>query len=390
MEPSTRRSLAERILGTRVVFRRPIYIFWLSAIAIVLFAATFGLNRVYAQRQQQLSVSWFREGQTALAAGKPELAIGDLRTALAYSHDNQEYLFALAQALAAANRVPEARSYLLSLLEDEPGNGPVNLELAHLAVKTHDNGHAMRYFNGAIYGAWEENPEAQRQQVRKELIDFLISQRLKTQARGELLTLSAEMPKDSGSELWVANAFAKLGDDASALDFYSASLKRNRHDADALLGAGEAAFHLGRYREALAYFKRANSAHPDAESAQMLELTSLILDWNPFESSLSQDERRHRLVLAMDVADRRLQQCAQSQHVDLSVPGTNPMQLYRVQWLQLDREIAHARSHSSLVELLNPVASLIMGIEQQPGCGAPAQTDQAMLHIYARPEELQP
>jgi tetratricopeptide (TPR) repeat protein len=345
---------------------------------------------VYAQREQQLSVSWFREGQTALAASKPELAIADLRTALVYSHDNQEYLFALAQALAAANRVPEARSYLLSLLEDEPGSGPVNLELAHLAVKTHDAGHTMRYFNGAIYGAWEKNPEAQRQQVRKELIDFLISQGLNTQARGELLTLSAEMPKDSGSELWVANAFAKLGDDSSALDFYRASLKRNRHDPGALLGAGQAAFHLGRYRDALAYFKHANSVHPDAESAQMLALTSLILDLNPFESSLSQDERRHRLVLAMDVADRRLQQCAQWQHVDLSLPGANVLQVERAQWLQLDREIAHARSHSSLVELLNPVASLILGIERQPNCGVPAQADEAMLHIYSRAEDLQP
>lgn len=390
MEAPLRRSLADRILGKRVIFRRPIYIFWLSAITIVLFAATFGLNRVYAQRQQQLSVFWFREGQTALAAGKPKLAIGDLRTALVYSHDNQEYLFALAQALAAANRVPEARSYLLSLLEDEPGSGPVNLELAHLAVKVHDTGHAMRYFNGAIYGAWEANPEAQRQQVRKELIDFLISQQRKTQARGELLTLSAEMPKDSDSELWVANAFAKLGDETSALDFYTASLRRNRRDPDALLGGGHAAFHLGRYRDALAYFRRADSARPSPESGQMLELTSLILELNPFESSLSHDERRHRLVLAMDVADRRLQQCAQLQHVDVSVPGTNALQIERAQWLQLDRQIGHARSNSSLVELLNPVASLIMGIEQQPGCGVAAQNDQAMLHIYSHPEDLQP
>jgi tetratricopeptide (TPR) repeat protein len=390
METPLRRSLADRILGKRVLFRRPIYIFWLSAITIVLFAATFGLNRVYAQRQQQLSVSWFRQGQTALAAGQPKVAIGDLRTALVYSHDNQEYLFALAQALAAANRIPEARAYLLSLLEIEPGSGRVNLELAHLAVKTKDNVHAMRYFNGAIYGAWEANPEEQRQQVRKELINFLISQQLETQARGELLTLSAEMPKDSESELWVANAFSKLGDEASALDFYSASLKENRHDADAQLGAGQAAFHLGRYREALAYFKRANAARPNRDSAQMLELTSLILDMNPFASSLPHDERRHRLVLAMDVADRRLQQCAQLQHVDLTVPGSNPLQLERAQWLQLDRQIAHARSNSSLVELLNPVASLIMGIEQQANCGAAALNDQAMLRIYSRPEELQP
>jgi tetratricopeptide (TPR) repeat protein len=248
----------------------------------------------------------------------------------------------------------------------------------------------MGYYNGAIYGAWDQDPSERRQQVRKELIDFLTNRGLKTQARGELLTLSAEMPRDPASDLWVARAFSRLGDDRSALDFYIASLRQNRRDAEALAGAAQAAFHLGRYRDALAYFNRAQAVHPDPATAAMSALTSLILDLNPMESALSDAERRHRLVLSMDIADRRLQQCAQAQHIVLDASGTNPLQLARSQWLQLDREVAHARSDSDLVQLLQPIANLIVSIEQQNNCGSPGQTDEAMSHIYGNAEELQP
>jgi tetratricopeptide (TPR) repeat protein len=363
---------------------------WLSLGAAALFTLTFAVNRLYAERQQQLSVYWFQNGEKALGSGNPKEAINDLRTALLYSHENRQYLFALAQALEAGDRLDEARSYLLSLLDYEPGSGEVNLELARLSQRDEDVRHAMGYYNGAIYGAWDQDPSERRQQVRKELIDFLTNRGLKTQARGELLTLSAEMPRDPASDLWVARAFARLGDDRSALDFYIATLRQNRKDADALAGAAQAAFHLGRYRDALAYFNRAQAVHPDPATAAMSALTSLILDLNPMESALSDAERRHRLVLSMDIADRRLQQCAQAQHIVLDASGTNPLQLARSQWLQLDREVAHARSDSDLVQLLQPIANLIVSIEQQNNCGSQGQTDEAMSHIYGNAEELQP
>jgi tetratricopeptide (TPR) repeat protein len=198
------------------------------------------------------------------------------------------------------------------------------------------------------------------------------------------------MPKDAASQLWIAGAFTRLGDDRSALDFYISGLRQNRRDPDALIGAGQAAFRLGRYRDALAYFKRAVSSRLDPATSGQLALTSLILDLNPMESALSDAERRHRLVLSMDIADRRLQQCAQAQHIVIDAPGTNPLQLARSQWLQLDRQVAHARSDADLVQLLQPIANLILSVEQQNNCGPPAQTDQAMLHIYSNAEELQP
>jgi len=389
METSPKHSWATRAFARTRIFRRPIYIFWISLLAVCFFAFTFGVSRLYAKKQHELSVYWFQRGENALAEGNPREAISDLRTALLYSHDDPRYLFTLAQALEADNRIAEARSYFLNLLEDEPGNGSVNLELARLAARQNDVNHALRYFNGAVYGAWDSDPILKRQQVRQELIHFLLSKDLKTQARGELLTFTAEMPKNETSELWVAQAFSRLSDDRSALDFYKAALRANLHDRDSLEGAGDAAFHLGRYSEALDYYKRAAADGSEAALAQKIQLASLVLDLNPFESRIPSAERRHRLILAMDIADHRLRQCAQLRKITLDAPGSDPLQVARSQWLQLDSQI-RGNNHSHLVELLTPVTNLILNIEQQSGCGPAVDTDQAALRVYQNAAELQP
>lgn len=391
METPSQHTFAGRFLAKSKVriFRRPIFIFWLSLLTVAFFAFTFGINRLYAEREQQLSIYWFQQGQTALSQGKPEDAISDLRTALLYSHDNKDYRFVLAQALAAANRIPEAQSYFLSLLEDEPGSGPINLELARLSARSDGVNRALRYFNGSIYGAWEQDAVAKRQGARQELVSFLISKNLNTQARGELLSFTAEMPRTFDSQLWVAQAFSDLGDDSSALDFYKSALRINHRDPSALMGAGESSFHLGNYFQALDYFKRSAAVRNDTQTGQMIELTNLILDLNPFESNISAAERRHRLILALDIADRRLQQCAEAEHIALDTTGTTPLQVARAQWMQFDNQVRHAQSDADLVQLLTPIAGLITIIEQQNGCGPAATTDQAMLRIYQNAEELQ-
>ena len=390
METPPKRIRATRAFPRTKIFQRPIYIFWLSLLAVCLFAFTFGVSRLYAKKQHELSVYWFQRGENALAQGHPREAISELRTALLYSHEDPQYLFRLAQALEADNRIGEARSYFLNLLEDKPGDGAINLELARLAARQNDVSHALGSFNGAAYGAWERDPISKRQQVRQELINFLLAKDLKTQARGELLTFTAEMPKNSASELWVAQAFSRLGDDRSALDFYKAALRANRADPEVLVEAGDSAFHLGRYSEALDDYRRAAASGSDAALAQKMQLVSLVLDLNPFESRISTAERRHRLILAMDIADRRLRECAEAQRVTLDTAGSTPLQLARSRWLQLDAQIRAGDHHSHWVELLTPVTNLILNIEQQGGCGPAADTDQAALLIYQNAEQLQP
>ncbi|HWC18618.1 MAG TPA: hypothetical protein VG498_16530, partial [Terriglobales bacterium] len=77
------------------IFRRPLYILWLSLVVVVFFAFTFSINRLYAQQQRQLSAHWFQLGQDELAAGNPQVAISHLHTALLYARYNQQYLLTL-------------------------------------------------------------------------------------------------------------------------------------------------------------------------------------------------------------------------------------------------------------------------------------------------------
>ena len=379
-----------RVAKERIrALRRPIYVVSLSLLAVGFFAFTLTVNRLYAEKRSQLTAYWFQLGQTELEEGRPQNAIPDLRNALLYSHDNPRYQFNLARALAAANRVPEARSYLLNLLEEEPGSGSINLELARLAARDNDANQARRYFSGAMYGAWDADPVLKRQQVRQELINFLISADLKTQAHGELVSYTAEMPNTPNAQLWVARTFTKLGDDRSALDFYIAASETNRRDVTALLGAGWAAFRLGRYREALEYFKGASALHDDPSTTQMIELVTSVIDLNPFDSSIPATERRHRLMLAMSIADQRLQACAEAHVVDLDTVGGDPLQLAHSQWTYLNKQVRGTYSASGLVQLLPPVASLVTSIEQKTGCGPPMANDQAMLRIYQGGGELQ-
>jgi tetratricopeptide (TPR) repeat protein len=392
MKTPRKRKWASRVKAAKErirALRRPIYVVSLSLLAAGFFAFTFSVNRLYAEKRSHLSTYWFQQGQAELEEGRPQNAIPDLRTALLYSHENSRYQLNLARALAAANLTPEARSYFLNLLEEEPGSGPVNLELARLAAKNNDPNQARRYFNGAIYGAWDTDPILKRQQVRQELISFLIANDLKTQAHGELMTYTAEMPNTPNAQLWVARTFTKLGDDRSALDFFVAASQTNRRDVTALLGAGWAAFRLGRYREAVEYFKGAESLHEDPSTLQMIELVTSVIELNPFDSSISAAERRHRLVLAMGIADQRLKTCADSHDVDLDTVSGDPLQLARSQWSYLNRQLRGTYNNSGLVQLLAPAASLITNIEQNGGCGAQTLNDQAMLRIYQGGGELQ-
>jgi hypothetical protein len=92
------------------------------------------------------------------------------------------------------------------------------------------------------------------------------------------------------------------------------------------------------------------------------------------------------MILAMDIADRRLRQCAEARNVPIDLTGNDPLQIARAQWIQLDNQIQ--RTHN--IELLVPIANLIVNIEQQNGCGPLTVADQAVLNVYQNAEELQP
>jgi tetratricopeptide (TPR) repeat protein len=290
---------------------RPLFLVLVLVAAAAFGAATIFAARLYQAKQQQLGQMYFGRGQAALAAGQPEAAIQDFRNALYYSHDDPQYRLRLAQALAAANRTPEAQSYLLSLWQDEPSNSTVNLQLARLAAKQGESQAALRYYHGAIYGFWPDGQATERRgETRLELIHYLLTLHDLTQADAELIALTPELPRRAAAHAEVGRLFLQTGDASRALEEFQRAVRLDPRDASALWGAGQAAFQLRQYRPAQRYLDRAVRLQPRLPEAQALLATArLILALNPNQRGLSSRQRAQRIIQNFQYAQRRVNEC---------------------------------------------------------------------------------
>jgi len=348
----------------------------------LLFTVTGFATRRYHETQKTLAEQWYARGEAELKAGRPQAAIDDFETALLYAQSNTFYRLRLAQALLAAGRIEEARAHLLSLREQEPENGLVNLELGRLAVRQGKLSDALRDYHRAIYGIWENEPEDTRRQARLELCQFLLEHGDRAEAESELIALAADLPEDAEAHVQAGGLFFETKDYNRALTQFHQALGLERSQEAALAGAGEASFQMARYEEAKEYFERAVKENPaDAHVARLLEMTNLVLGIDPFDHRISARERVRRVVRAFDEAVVRLEQCAQS-HGDLletSQPQTLIESVYaRIQKL---RSGVRARTLERNPDLIAQVMDVVVEAETvaSSSCGAPQGLDQAIL-----------
>src|SRR5208337_960531 len=247
--------------------QEPVILALLSAMTVVLFLAVGGLSRAYHAQQESLGNRWFTRGAADLKERRFDRAANESRSALLYSRDNYDYQFNLAEALIGLKRTDEAYAYLINLWDRQPENGLVNLELARIAAQKGDTEQALRYYHNAIYATWPGDQEAQRQNARLELIEFLLGINAKTHAQSELIALAANSGDDPSLHVRVGELFIQAQDYEHALAEYRISLKSDRHNPAAWAGAGLAAFELGRYPVAQRYLEAAVAANPgDAHS----------------------------------------------------------------------------------------------------------------------------
>src|SRR5260370_869394 len=167
---------------------------------VLAFAITGFAARFYHGRRAELARSWFDRGNAELKAGRVAAALADFRTALIYAQhelppeQQQRYQLNFVQALIAIGNTGEARAYLLDMWERGPGDSRINLELARLAAQAGNDADAKRYYNGAIYGVWDERPDdvlRSRMDTRLELYRYLMDRGEKAEAQSVLLA-SAE------------------------------------------------------------------------------------------------------------------------------------------------------------------------------------------------------
>lgn len=346
---------------------------WLALALLPAFAVTTAVTQSYRAEQRELAAAWFSRGETALAAGRPSDAIASFHNALTFSRENQLFRLRLAQALAADGRITEARAYLLTLWEVQPGNGEVNLALARLAAREADIGNAQRYYRHAIEGAWSDTAEARRRSVRLELASFLVEEGRTADARAELVAMQGDLPPDTASQHRVAALMLEAELPAQAGAVYEAILARDPADPQALAGAGRAAFAQADYPAAVRLLSRAQKSMNDETAAQLLAVAQLVLGTDPYQRRLSLATRVQRAQKALDAAVARLKECNVRQN-------NQSLQQLSAELHALGDKTAPRVARS--LESIDTAMDLAFRIEQTAAavCGQPSQPlDRALL-----------
>lgn len=293
-------------------YPREFILFTYLALVLIFLAFTAFVARMYHKDVHVLADGWFAKGEAEFKAGNTNDAIVDYRNALAYSAGNPVFQLHLAQALSVAQpgHVAEARSYLLNLLAESPGSGEINLYLARISKDS--MGDALRYYNGAIYGYWENDPVLMRWNVREELCEYLLDRGTIDQAQPEIIALAQEVPVgDLARQKQAASLLLRVNLWSRAFDQYRAILAVHRRDQDALAGAGIASFHIGQYPRAITYFDQLPRERRDApDISSLLATTQDIQLESPFLPKLPDAERARRTLKALELAQARLEACA--------------------------------------------------------------------------------
>jgi Tfp pilus assembly protein PilF len=357
---------------------------WLTALMVALFAIAYFVTTAFRNQQNSLGHEYFQRGETELRTGQADGAIRDFRAALTYSPEDRQYRLRLAQALAQAHADKEAEAHFKDLWQSEPGDGELNLELGRLAARAGDMADALRYFHGAIYGLWSQDPEGSRQKAWLELIQFLLREHAYTQAQSELLALSATLPPDADANAQVASLFMKAGDEFHALQLYRKALRLDRRNGAALIGAGESSFALGNYKDAAEYFKAASNVQPLPSDAQSQAQTAQwVLEFDPDQRRISGAERRSRTVAAFALAGARIKQCAASKGQPLTpqaVQNPTTLQSDYSQWSALQRQVTQKALRDNS-DVIDQAMDLVYRIEEdtEQMCGKPSGRDMALL-----------
>ncbi len=361
----------------------------LSLAAFGVFAFTKRMAMWEQQLEAGIAAVWYERGEQLITSGKTEPAIQALRRATVDARENQKYMVALANALAASNHDAEAQQLLLQLRETDPENAEINAYLAQLAANQGKVDEAIHYYQNALYGQWTgPNADERRRELRTELIGFLLKHQQRDLASSELLILEARLPNDVASHMKLAKLFLEAGDVRRAFNNYSAAAKADSHNVDALRGAGETAFQLGDYAEAVEYLKSALDVDPSSEqSRQLLEVADKVLTEDPLVPHLSPQERRQRLLQGLQQASQRLESCL-NQTADSK--AIEQMRSLQAEALAMPSKLNPGRQAD--FDTVRSGAGLIFRMEEaaSASCGQGSPADQALLLIGRAHKAMQP
>jgi tetratricopeptide (TPR) repeat protein len=381
----------------RLILRDALTFLSLTLITAVLFAITLFLFRTFASHREELAQRWAARGQAAMSSGNPEQAIVALRTALSYAPGERSYELLLAQALGDAGHTEESYNYFLGLWETQPGDGLINLRLAHLAAAKKDMQAAINYYRAAIYGTWEGDGAVRRREVRLELARYLIADHNLSSARTELLIAGGNAPDDVGLALTLAPLLEQAGAPRDALNYYRKALALEPNNQTALEAAGRLEYGFGNFEEAHRLLERAagerSIANPveaslSPEINTMLNNSAQILALAP-SKKFPPAERVARILKARDLAMKRFESCKAQVSATNGLPS--PLQSLSARWMSKEATVNRvALLKDSAAQ--DAVMKLVFDTEVQAAqtCGAPTGDDALLLLLAKSPKAMEP
>jgi Tfp pilus assembly protein PilF len=383
-------SAEERVEKRKLILRDSVALFAIFAITAVLALLTYFLFASFSRHRDVLARRWQANGERALSAGHPAQAVQALRSALEYAPGRRAIEIELATALAAEHRNLEATAYFNTLLETQPGNGLIHLQLARLAVSDGKAALAEEHYQRALDGTWQGDGYTRRREVRLELVRYLINQKDYPRAQTELRTAAGNAPKDPGTQLAIASLMEQAQDPADAFNIYSAHARQRGASLDALEGVGRSAYAMGYItaaREALirAVNHRGFSAQSESQQAsirQMLANSNRILDLYP-DPDLTVRARSARIENNAKIAGARLTAC-------ITEPNAAPkLAALQAQWQQQPRLTLRALERDPQLE--QTTMNLVYATEKQTAqvCGPPTGDDAILLKLAQAPRAVQ-
>lgn len=350
---------------SRFVHREIIVLIILCGAAIAGFLITKAAASSAHDRRVRDAATWHARGEAALAEGRLEAALTALGRARALDRDRDEHHLSFATALTGAGQIDAARQVLLGLRATRPENPDVNLGLAELAAASGATADAVQFYQRALYGEWTPERLDDRERVRVSLIEYQLANGMRSQAVAQLLLLAADLPADAARQTEAARLFLAAGEPDLALEHYRRALEDEPENAEALAGAGDAAFEVGDFAAARGFYDLVPGNAEDVEARR--ELVRLVLANDPLQPRLSNAERRRRLAAGHARAQLLIQACR------VHLAGTS------AQEEQLDALASEVTALGSVLAARRPIESgviadgvaLISGVVSfaSEGCG---------------------
>lgn len=362
---------------SRFVHREIIVLVILCGAAIAGFLITkTAASSAHAHRLSD-AATWHARGQAALAEGRLDDALTAFGRARALDRDRDEHHLSFATALTDAGQIDAARQVLLGLRATRPENPDVNLGLAELAAASGATADAVQFYQRALYGEWTPERLDDRERVRVSLIEYQLANGMRSQAVAQLLLLAADLPADAARQTEAARLFLAAGEPDLALEHYRRALEDEPDNAEALAGAGDAAFEVGDFAAARGFYDLV-PGHAESVEARR-ELVRLVLANDPLQPRLSNAERRRRLTAGHVRAQLLIQACR------VHLAGTS------AQEEQLDALASEVAALGSVLAARRPIESgviadgvaLISGVVSfaSEGCGPLTAESRAWLLI---------